>query len=568
MKKNIKYFLLFLITIMMINPILNVYAYVDPNSEVDGDLPTLLYQEDFLEASEQEDETTLKGITYHNYDYYMEPGRYMLAEDIAVNEEDWVDYLEFTHGVSTLDLNGHSIDLSISVDADGSQDGANLTIDGGDTTVGTVFNRVFVVNGGNLTINGGNFLSTIQVSYQASLTINYANVNVVQKEGEMDELSTAIYASDDAVVTINDGVFSTDGMAALYLDSYFESGPESVVIQGGTFTGFYCGVDVESVKSLTINGGIFVGTEGMGLGVERCDSLTIHGGNFTGSMMGLGISENTATVSLSGGVYTTTVGVDRTIKSAIVRLSLDANAYQTIFQDMLADGYHYEPNFTPSNYSVDGIEKHEVAYMDQATISIVPDTNPDNIEYHLVSEDGKKEVIFTFQDGHQYQLQFEDILTLTPEQVEEKYGYPKEDYIAALEIIKNNVKKYGDLISLNAITINDLAGGNDYSSALKLKMKMTELMKKYKKLMLLYLDENNNFSVKEVVNLIVNGEWAEGNLNHLSVYALVGTNEEESSNEKIVNPATGDSLSFYLSIIVISALGLVGLSICSKKLKN
>lgn len=194
-------------------------------------------------------------------------------------------------------------------------------------------------------------------------------------------------------------------------------------------------------------------------------------------------------------------------------------------------------------------------------------------EYTINSDNGLATAIFTFEKGYDFVLNINDLLTMTPEQIQSNYGADEETFNSALEVIKNNVKQYGELISLYEITIDD--GNMGYSDALKLKLKLTDEMKKYNKLQLIYVDENNNFKVGDINDLTINSEAATGDLDHLSVYALVGSKttatEEETTttNENTTettekatetttssNPKTGDNIAIWISLMIISMLGI------------
>ena len=87
-------------------------------------------------------------------------------------------------------------------------------------------------------------------------------------------------------------------------------------------------------------------------------------------------------------------------------------------------------------------------------------------------------------------------------------------------------------------------------------------MKKYNTLKLIYLDENDNFKVADVKDLVVNSETADVDLDHLSVYALVGSNTQTTTDTTTTtnttsNPQTGDNINLF---VVLGTLSLIGLS--------
>lgn len=191
-------------------------------------------------------------------------------------------------------------------------------------------------------------------------------------------------------------------------------------------------------------------------------------------------------------------------------------------------------------------------------------TTEENLqEYKIKSANGLATAIFKFNENHNFTLNIEDILTLTPTQVENDYGVPATEFENALNMIKNNVKQYGDLISVYAITIDE--GTFGYSDALKLKLKLSDKMKKYNTLKFLYLDDTNNFVVADVKDVTITSETADVDLDHLSAYAIVGTNVATPNTNKTSNPQTGDNTGIYVVILGLSSLGLIGSRIYFKR---
>ena len=73
-------------------------------------------------------------------------------------------------------------------------------------------------------------------------------------------------------------------------------------------------------------------------------------------------------------------------------------------------------------------------------------------------------------------------------------------------------------------------------------MKLTDEMKKYNTFKFLFLDDNNNFEIKEVHDVKIEGDFLVVELDHLSAYALVGSNVEANNTS---NPTTGDKIILY-----------------------
>ena len=125
-------------------------------------------------------------------------------------------------------------------------------------------------------------------------------------------------------------------------------------------------------------------------------------------------------------------------------------------------------------------------------------------------------------------------------------------------------KKYGDLLNLYAITID--GSSFNYSDSIQLRIRMTDNMKEYGSFKLVYLDDENDFNVEEIVSLNVEGNELVGNLNHLSAYALVAEKTEMIVSEANgrSNPKTGDSIIIDAGIFIISIFGLAYTNVAYK----
>ena len=189
---------------------------------------------------------------------------------------------------------------------------------------------------------------------------------------------------------------------------------------------------------------------------------------------------------------------------------------------------------------------------------------PQDVEYTVESEDGNYKVIFTFPEGTDFELDVIDILKYTPEEIEEMFDIPADTITEIINQIKDNIKEYGELISLYSIEIN--GPGFNYSGnngdKIIFKMKLTDEMKKYNTFKFLFLDDNNNFEIKEVHDVKIEGDFLVVELDHLSAYALVGSNVEANNT---LNPTTGDKIILYAIMLGISIIGLISIGVYTKK---
>ena len=198
-----------------------------------------------------------------------------------------------------------------------------------------------------------------------------------------------------------------------------------------------------------------------------------------------------------------------------------------------------------------GIDEFE-----EGKISILYDFEPEvkQKEYTITNDDETAIATFTYEEGFDFKLRFIDILTLTKTQ-REAMDISEETYNNALEQIKNNLKNYGTLLGVYAVEIE--APDRGYHDAVKIKVKLTDEMKKYNKFQYIYLDDENNFKVGEIVDFKIEGDYLVGTLPHLSAYALVGN--------KINNPQTSDNIMNYILLFGLSIMGLISTKLVKNK---
>ena len=112
--------------------------------------------------------------------------------------------------------------------------------------------------------------------------------------------------------------------------------------------------------------------------------------------------------------------------------------------------------------------------------------------------------------------------------------------------LKDATKKDGEFIGLLEIEIFD---ENDHSISegpFEIKIKLTDEMKKYNTFKLMYVKDD--FTLGEVVDLKIDGDYLVGTIPHLSLYALVANNT--------TNPNTIDNITMWVTIFSISILCL------------
>ena len=134
------------------------------------------------------------------------------------------------------------------------------------------------------------------------------------------------------------------------------------------------------------------------------------------------------------------------------------------------------------------------------------------------------------------------------------------------------LKLYEVYLTNNGIEVHEVSGG------FKIKLKITDDMKGYDSYKLIYIADDG--TTEDAIELTNNGEYLEGTLPHLSMYALVGskteaekedkaetkpeaetkattdTNKATTTTTKSNNPKTGDNIIIIFSIFAIATLGV------------
>ena len=231
-----------------------------------------------------------------------------------------------------------------------------------------------------------------------------------------------------------------------------------------------------------------------------------------------------------------------------------------------------------NNYSIDFVLSYDTDQKINITLSNEGETNEfskndisipscllSTTKRYVVSDEFENSISFNEEVGHTYTLLVFDFIGLTDEDLE-ALNIQKEEYELVLESIINVTKENGTLISYFMIEVRDEHDNVISDGPFKIRIKLTEKMKKYDTFKMIYVDSENNFNTEDPITFTVNGDYLEGTLNHLSEYALVGISNNKN-DDVASNPKTSDNVMFYVSLLGVSAIGLVGLGIYNKKKK-
>ena len=127
--------------------------------------------------------------------------------------------------------------------------------------------------------------------------------------------------------------------------------------------------------------------------------------------------------------------------------------------------------------------------------------------------------------------------------------------IKQVEVSKNlsdkNVKYLVDINVLENGQVVKLS-----NTKMKIRIALPEDLKGYKKYEMVYI---LNDEIKETIPATVENEYIVFEASHLSQYGVVAT--EKLSTTNVENPKTGDNILFYLTIGILSIIGLIGTSI-------
>ena len=183
-------------------------------------------------------------------------------------------------------------------------------------------------------------------------------------------------------------------------------------------------------------------------------------------------------------------------------------------------------------------------------------------EHYIVSDTNGNSIEFDEIKDRSYDLTMIDVTKLSDEELS-LIGATREEYNEVEKIIIKATNNQGELIAVYQIEVTDKEDGHSIvDGPFKIKIKLTEEMKKYNTFKLIYL--NDEFEAKDVVILTVEGDYLVGELSHLSIYTLVGSTETGLPD----NPKTFDDIITWFIVLIISIISIIGTAIFYKKRFN
>jgi len=182
-------------------------------------------------------------------------------------------------------------------------------------------------------------------------------------------------------------------------------------------------------------------------------------------------------------------------------------------------------------------------------------------EIYTLTDDKGNVISLTYEKSRELSFTMIDYLAFSPEDLETA-GIPQPLYDSMMEGIANATKQHGTLLSFYEIQVENDDGFLIHEGPFNIKIKMTDEMKKYDIFKIIYVDTEDNFATEAPITLTRDGEYLVGTLEHLSTYALVGSNTPSS-------PQTGDNsnLGLWVFLLVLSSCSMIALIVIDKKKK-
>lgn len=136
----------------------------------------------------------------------------------------------------------------------------------------------------------------------------------------------------------------------------------------------------------------------------------------------------------------------------------------------------------------------------------------------------------------------------------------EEEQISTIQESLETSEKIVNLYDINIKNYNDSIVKIEDGSFL-IKIKLTDEMKKYDELKVIYVNDKNE--IEETFEVEIEGEYLTFNTTHLSLYGIVGVTKTQ-----ITNPQTFDTMYIYIILFSVSLLIITGLGIYLKKNNN
>ena len=167
-------------------------------------------------------------------------------------------------------------------------------------------------------------------------------------------------------------------------------------------------------------------------------------------------------------------------------------------------------------------------------------------EYNLKND--SYSIKFTEKVDQNLRLDVIPMNGLTDEELE-KLDISRKDYEEGFKLISKLTNNLGTVIDIYQIfVINEDDDSEIHRGPFEFRIKMTDEMKKYDSFKFVYFNEETN-EIDDVYEAKIDGDYLVVTVDHLSVYALVGSNK--------TNPKTGDAILVFVSLFALSIIGFI-----------
>jgi hypothetical protein len=177
------------------------------------------------------------------------------------------------------------------------------------------------------------------------------------------------------------------------------------------------------------------------------------------------------------------------------------------------------------------------------------------VDYTIKDENGKLSISFKGDKGKNYEVSVVDYLNMTDEEITAGLGLTVEQFKEIIDNLKNALSTNGTVLEFWEIEVH-CEGETITDGPFTVKIKMTDEMKKYNHLEMIYVDLNEQFELqnKEVYVGTIEGDYVTFVLPHLSPYVITGSNVNTTLTNTV---RTSDTIPWGFPIL---GLGLIVLA--------
>ena len=262
----------------------------------------------------------------------------------------------------------------------------------------------------------------------------------------------------------------------------------------------------------------------------------------------------------------------------------------TIYVNSIAEGYEFADDLKVFVNGEEVTDFYNMKFWVDVQYEIESIENTEEYTVESPTDEADATISFIEEKGEFYSFDIRDYLAITDEDIQKEidlwnkvleddekltFEEVKAEFDKVVNYGKNAANGKGDLLKLYELYLyNNGDEVHEVDGGFKLRLKITDDMKGYDSYKLIYIAEDG--TTEDAIELTKNGEYLEGTIPHLSMYALVGSKtetaeaptsdttdtntevEETKTETPSSNPKTGDNIAIWISLMVVSMLGVVG----------